>query len=109
MGDCLAKPLIRNEAGEGAGTRDVQLGKRAMPVSGRVQQAGHFVLQVTGHPEFGVPFGRDRIVPIFLATLAVRQKSQAGAFPLQKVLTRMRWWNQARQVKWLSSSDCADS
>jgi hypothetical protein len=28
---------------------------------------GHFVLQVTGHPEFGVPFGQDRIVPIFLA------------------------------------------
>jgi hypothetical protein len=36
---------------------------------------GPFVLQVTGHPEFGVPFGQDRIVPIFLATLAVRQKS----------------------------------
>jgi len=25
---------------------------------------------VTGHPDFGVPFGQDRIVPIFLATLA---------------------------------------
>src|SRR4051794_21235390 len=34
-----------------------------------------FVLQVTGHPDFGVPFGQDRIVPIFLATLAVQQKS----------------------------------
>jgi len=31
---------------------------------------GQFVLQVTGHPDFGVPFGQDRIVPIFLATLA---------------------------------------
>jgi plasmid replication initiation protein len=41
---------------------------------------GHFVLQVTGHPEFGVPFGQDRIVPIFLATLAVRQKSQTIRF-----------------------------
>jgi hypothetical protein len=29
------------------------------------------VLQ-TGHPEYGLPFGQDRIVPIFLATLAVR-------------------------------------
>jgi hypothetical protein len=30
---------------------------------------GKFVLQVTGHPNYGVPFGQDRIVPIFLATL----------------------------------------
>ncbi len=37
---------------------------------------GHFVLQLTGHPDYGVPFGQDRIVPIFLATLAVHQKSQ---------------------------------
>jgi hypothetical protein len=41
---------------------------------------GQVVLQVTGHPEFGVPFGQDRIVPIFLATLAVRQKSQVIRF-----------------------------
>lgn len=36
---------------------------------------GQFVLQITGHPDYGVPFGQDRIVPIFLATLAVQQKS----------------------------------
>jgi hypothetical protein len=41
---------------------------------------GKFVLQVTGHPEFGVPFGQDRLVPIFLATLAVQQKSQRISF-----------------------------
>src|SRR5947209_7951276 len=41
---------------------------------------GRFTLQVTGHPEFGLPFGQDRIVPIFLATLAVRQKSQTIRF-----------------------------
>jgi hypothetical protein len=41
---------------------------------------GQFVLQLTGHPDFGVPFGQDRIVPIFLATLAVRQKSQTIRF-----------------------------
>ena len=41
---------------------------------------GNFILQITGHPEFGVPFGQDRIVPIFLATLAVRQKSQTIRF-----------------------------
>lgn len=36
---------------------------------------GQFLLQITGHPDYGVPFGQDRIVPIFLATLAVQQKS----------------------------------
>lgn len=41
---------------------------------------GRFVLQVTGHPSFGVPFGQDRLVPIFLATLAVQQKSQTIRF-----------------------------
>ena len=41
---------------------------------------GRFVLQLTGHPEYGVPFGQDRIVPIFLATLAVQQKSQVIRF-----------------------------
>ena len=41
---------------------------------------GQFVLQVTGHPDFGVPFGQERIVPIFLATLAVQQKSQTIRF-----------------------------
>jgi hypothetical protein len=41
---------------------------------------GSFVLQITGHPEFGLPFGQDRLVPIFLATLAVRQQSQTIRF-----------------------------
>jgi hypothetical protein len=41
---------------------------------------GQFVLQITGHPEYGVPFGQDRIVPIFLATTAVRQQSQTIRF-----------------------------
>ena len=35
---------------------------------------------MTGHPAFGVPFGQDRLVPIFLATLAVQQKSQTIRF-----------------------------
>ena len=47
---------------------------------------GHFVLQVTGHPEFGVRFGQDRIVPIFLATLAVQQKTQIIRF-LQRMIS----------------------
>ena len=41
---------------------------------------GDFVLQVTGHPHYGLPFGQDRMVPIYLATLAVRQQSQTIRF-----------------------------
>ncbi len=41
---------------------------------------GHFVLQVTGHPSYGLPWGQDRLVPIFLATQAIRQKSPQLTF-----------------------------
>jgi hypothetical protein len=41
---------------------------------------GQFLLQVTGHPTYGVPWGQDRLVPIFLATLAVRQQKQTITF-----------------------------
>lgn len=41
---------------------------------------GHFVLQVTGHPEYGLPWGQDRLVPMFLATLAIRQQSRTITF-----------------------------
>lgn len=41
---------------------------------------GQFVLQVTGHPSYGLPWGQDRLVPIFLATQAVRQKSPRITF-----------------------------
>ncbi len=41
---------------------------------------GHFLLQITGHPQYGLPFGQDRLVPIYLATLAVQQKSSIVRF-----------------------------
>ena len=41
---------------------------------------GSFTLQITGHPQFGLPFGQDRLVPIFLATMAVRQQSPVIRF-----------------------------
>ena len=41
---------------------------------------GNFVLQITGHPDYGLPFGQDRVVPIYLAALAVRQQSQTIRF-----------------------------
>jgi hypothetical protein len=41
---------------------------------------GQFVLQVTGHPSYGLPWGQDRLVPIFLATMAIRQRSARITF-----------------------------
>lgn len=41
---------------------------------------GQFVLQVTGHPSYGLPWGQDRLIPIFLATLAIRQQSSRITF-----------------------------
>ena len=40
---------------------------------------GRFHLQVTGHPSFGLPWGQDRLVPLFLATLAVFGSTGADA------------------------------
>lgn len=39
-----------------------------------------FTLQLLGHPDFGLPFGQDRLIVVFLATLAVRQKSPTLRF-----------------------------
>jgi len=41
---------------------------------------GRFLLQMTGHPQYGLPFGQDRLVPIYLATLAIQQKSPTVRF-----------------------------
>src|SRR5215831_3458439 len=41
---------------------------------------GQFVLLVTGHPNYGLPWGQDRLVPLFLATLATRQQSRRITF-----------------------------
>ena len=39
-----------------------------------------FVLRVTGHPSYGLPWGQNRLVPLFLATLATRQRSRRITF-----------------------------
>jgi hypothetical protein len=41
---------------------------------------GRFRLEVTGDPEHGIPYGQDRLIPIWFATLAVRQKSRTVYF-----------------------------
>jgi hypothetical protein len=41
---------------------------------------GKFFLEVVGHPEYGVPFGQDRLILLWVATVAVRQKSPVVEF-----------------------------
>jgi Plasmid encoded RepA protein len=41
---------------------------------------GRFLLEIIAHPRYGLPFGQDRLIPIWVATLAVRQRSRAVHF-----------------------------
>lgn len=44
------------------------------------RQNGKFFLEIVAHPNFGLPFGQDRLIPIWVATLAVKQKSRTVRF-----------------------------
>jgi len=53
------------------------------PQSGQLthtRRNGKFFLQIAAHPEFGLPFGQERLIPIWVATLAVQQKSRTIHF-----------------------------
>ena len=41
---------------------------------------GRFSLQIQGHPDYGLPFGQDRLVIIWAATQAVRQQRRVVEF-----------------------------
>jgi hypothetical protein len=41
---------------------------------------GKYFLQIVAHPQFGLPFGQDRLIPVWVATLALRQKSREVRF-----------------------------
>src|SRR5215471_12579557 len=44
------------------------------------RHSGKFFLQILGHPDYGLPFGQDRLIPIWVATLAPKQKSRIVHF-----------------------------
>jgi len=53
------------------------------PPSGQLVHArrnGRFSLKVTAHPRFGLPYGQDLLIPIWVATLAVKQNTRAIHF-----------------------------
>jgi hypothetical protein len=44
------------------------------------RQNGRFCLEIAGHPDWGVPFGQDRLLILFLATQAVRYQTREVRF-----------------------------
>ena len=44
------------------------------------RQNGHFRLRVIGHPRFGLPFGQDRLLLIWIASLTTWQKTRVVRF-----------------------------
>lgn len=45
-----------------------------------IRRNWRFNLEIAGHREYGLPFGQDRLIPIWLATMALRQKSKTVKF-----------------------------
>src|SRR4051794_4152773 len=41
---------------------------------------GKYILEIRAHEDYGLPFGQDRLIPIFVATEALRQKSRIITF-----------------------------
>jgi hypothetical protein len=41
---------------------------------------GSFFLHIVAHPDYGLPFGQDRLIPIWIATLAVKQQRRTVQF-----------------------------
>src|SRR5262249_5428752 len=41
---------------------------------------GRIFLEIVGHPDYGVPFGQDRLIPLWVATQPVRQGTPPVGF-----------------------------
>jgi len=41
---------------------------------------GKFTLDIVAHPRYGLPFGQDRLIPVWVATLAVLQRTRIVRF-----------------------------
>ena len=59
---------------------------------------GDFVLQITGHPNYGLPFGQDRIVPIYLATRCANKVRRFVSAPLRKCWRRSECTKAAKKT-----------
>jgi hypothetical protein len=82
--------LVRQKRTEG--TQDVAFGARPFVLCGLPirslpdgtlrysRRNGRFFLEIIGHPDYGVPFGQDRLIPLWIATQAVRQQTRTVEF-----------------------------
>jgi hypothetical protein len=87
---CEAVEVVRRRRGEW--NQDLAFGARpfilcGLPIrqlpagtSKYSRRNGRFFLEVVGHPEYGVPFGQDRLILLWVARVAVRQKSPVLQF-----------------------------
>jgi hypothetical protein len=85
-----AADVIRQK--RAAGCQDVAFGARPFILCGlpirRLPEGvltysrrnGRFLLEITGNPRYGVPFGQDRLIPLWIATQAVRNQSRTVEF-----------------------------
>jgi hypothetical protein len=44
------------------------------------RHSGNFFLHITARPDYGLPYGQDRLIPIWVATLALQQKNRTIHF-----------------------------
>src|SRR5215813_2712814 len=82
--------LVRQKRSDG--TQDVAFGARPFVLCGLPirrlpdrtlrysRRNGRFFLEVVGHPDYGLPFGQDRLIPLWIATQAVRRQSRTIEF-----------------------------
>jgi hypothetical protein len=82
--------LVRQKRSDG--TQDVAFGARPFVLCGLPirslpdgtlrysRRNGRFFLEIIGHPDCGVPFGQDRLIPLWIANEAVRQLTRAVEF-----------------------------
>jgi hypothetical protein len=87
---CNAVEEIRRKRTEG--TQELSFGARPFILCGLpirrlptgaqtyTRRNGKFFLEIIGHPDHGVPFGQDRLVLLWLATVAVRQQNPVVRF-----------------------------
>jgi hypothetical protein len=85
-----AVELVRQKRDEGA--QQVAFGARPFVLCGLPirrlpdgalrysRRNGRFFLDIIGHPDYGVPFGQDRLIPLWIATQAVRQQTRTVEF-----------------------------
>ena len=93
-----AADLIRQKRADGC--QDVSFGARPFILCGlpirRLPEGvlsysrrnGRFFLEITGHPSYGVPFGQDRLVTLWIATQAVRNRSRTVEFGSARQILR---------------------